>query len=386
MLPLCCLLLLLGFSFSQAATFVEPTNGTRNTNCEYGDTTCATSSHHTGEDFGDNNSLAINASNEGKVVHVENMSVSDHGMGTNIIIEHQLDDGSKIYTSYSHLSSVAEGITEGTCVSIGQNIGTMGESGYGQLHYWSEYRGLPNNSNRHLHFEFKHAAVTCSPWGGSYWGYTPTHPDNYGYANPYSYINVINASTHPDCSTNPQDNSLVRIEDQDPIYWLQNGKAYHVVSFDIINAMSELSGWGGDKIYVYPEDVLEIVPIGNQDEDTFEQGPDFISTNSESNGLLIQLPDDPKVYLIEEGERRWITTENLFVNLGYNWDDVIVVTQSILNLIPEGEPMSSNIDVSLIIDSSGSMGVFFSIQRGKIMITKMGRRSFLKTASTASLG
>lgn len=149
-----------------------------------------------------------------------------------------------------------------------------------------------------------------STWGGGYDGYEKSSTI-YNFEHRGTGIGDILGYLYLTAPF-PQENSLVRIEGQDPIYWLQNGKAYHILSFDIIDAMAELPGWGGDKIYVYPEDVLEIVSPGNQSEDTFEQGPDFISTNPESNDLLIQLTDDPKVYLIEDGERRWITTEAVF--------------------------------------------------------------------------
>lgn len=151
------------------------------------------------------------------------------------------------------------------------------------------------------------------------------------------------------CPTVPQNLSLARIQGQDAIYWLQHEKAYHVLSMEIINDMSSLPGW--DHICDYPEDVLEIIPPGHlQPEGTFLQGPDFISTGPESNGLLIKLPDDPKVYIIENGERRWITTEDVFNDLGYDLDDIIIVSNTLFAdfddpqspiFIPEGDPIYS---------------------------------------------
>ena len=141
-----------------------------------------------------------------------------------------------------------------------------------------------------------------------------------------------------------RDQSLAHIDGNDEVYWLQNGKAYPILEaiqgVQIIQNMSELPRWGISDIIEYTAAELEIRPPGTLPvEDSFEQGPDFISTNSESNGLLIKLSDDPKVYLIEDGERRWITTEAVFNNLGYDGGDVIVITQAILNLIPEGDPL-----------------------------------------------
>ena len=140
--------------------------------------------------------------------------------------------------------------------------------------------------------------------------------------------------------TGPTLPKLARIEGQDPVYWLQNGKAYHVLSFHIIDAMSDLAGWDSNKIDVCPADVLEIRPPDTLPvEDTFEQGSDFIIASPDSDGLLIKLSRDFKVYLIENGERRWITTGDVFIGLGYDRDDIITVTPAILALIPEGDPL-----------------------------------------------
>lgn len=189
-----------------------------------------------------------------------------------------------------------------------------------------------------------YCGATCNWWGGGYDGH-----DGYEKSSP------VDDFEHRDAKDGirydilgylyltpplPQDHSLVRIQGQDPVYWLQNGKAYHVLNMDIINNMSGLSGWGSDQIYEYPADALEIVPPETSPaEGIFVQAPDFISTGSGSNDLLIKLPDDPKIYLIENGQRRWITSEDVFNEQGYDWNDIITVTPSILALIPEGDPI-----------------------------------------------
>ena len=151
------------------------------------------------------------------------------------------------------------------------------------------------------------------------------------------------------------DERLIKSINLPSVYWLQNGKAYHVLynppsdpNFNTISKMSDLPGWGWDKIYVYPESsILEVISQSPADF--------FTTTGSESDDLLIKLPNDPKVYVIKNGERRWITTEATFKALGYNSDDIIIVTQAILDFIPPGDSITINIDVALIIDSSGSM-------------------------------
>lgn len=132
--------------------------------------------YHTGIDY--KGSGDVWAAADGIVVKVEYMNKRDHGMGNNIIIKHILSDCSAIYSTYSHLASIGSNIAENVYVSRGQKIGTKGGSGYGKQHYWST----------HLHFEMKLSPVTGTPSGKLYWGYTKTHPDNYGYRNPNNYF------------------------------------------------------------------------------------------------------------------------------------------------------------------------------------------------------
>lgn len=165
--------------------FGTPTSTSQISGCGYNVKTCFnTTKYHTGIDYSKSSSGTTNvvASNQGKVAYLETMSSGDHGMGNNVIIEHELASGGKIYSSYSHLASIAAGLKVGTPVLKGQTLGTMGGSGSGEANHW----GI------HLHFEIKDKAVTNNPSGtGLYWGYTPSNPDNYGYHNPNSYIGSV---------------------------------------------------------------------------------------------------------------------------------------------------------------------------------------------------
>lgn len=164
-------------------TFGHPTSTAAIGGCSYNAKTCAnTSRYHTGVDY--RNSEAdpyVYASNTGKVVRVEFVG-NDNGMGTNLILEHELASGGKIYTTYSHLSAIEPGIDVGAAVTKGQRIATMGGSGHGESNYWPI----------HLHFEVKDAPVTHNASGpGIHWGYTPSHPDGFGYHNPNSLYGTV---------------------------------------------------------------------------------------------------------------------------------------------------------------------------------------------------
>ncbi len=164
--------------------FGPPTPTPPISTCGFNVNTCArTDRYHTGIDyqrpaFGNQ---AVVAANRGVIARLEVMSPYDQGMGSNLIVEHELEAGERVYSSYSHLASIAEGLREGDTVEKGQVLGIMGGSGYGQGNYWGV----------HLHFEIKDRPVTHSPSGGPYWGYTPTHPSQFGYHNPGDLIGLV---------------------------------------------------------------------------------------------------------------------------------------------------------------------------------------------------
>lgn len=165
-------------------TFARPTSNRQIPNCGYGVMTCANKArHHTAIDYlTSTEDPYVYAANRGKLVRLEVVNWNDMGMGTNVILEHELASGGKIYTTYSHLAYVESGLTVGSLVEKGQRIGRMGGSGNGEPNFWTE----------HLHFEIKDAPVTHNPSGpGIYWGYTPTHPDGFGFHNPNSFFGSV---------------------------------------------------------------------------------------------------------------------------------------------------------------------------------------------------
>lgn len=165
-------------------TFAPPTSTPAIATCGYGVKTCANKNrHHAAIDYrGGDGPVSVHATNHGRVARIERMGWDDCGMGTNIILEHRLESGRRIYSSYSHLASIEPGLRRGHLVAKGQKLGIMGGSGYGQPDYW----GI------HLHFELKDKPVTYNPSGsGEYFGYTPSHPDRYGYHDPNAYFGKV---------------------------------------------------------------------------------------------------------------------------------------------------------------------------------------------------
>src|SRR5215203_5127504 len=138
-------------------TFGRPTSTAVIGGCSYNAKTCAnTSRFHTGVDYRNSETDPyVYASNTGTVIRIEYVNWDDMGMGTNLILEHELASGEKIYTTYSHLSVIEAGVQEGSLVFKGQRIAAMGGSGNGESNYWPI----------HLHFEVKDAPVTHNAAG-----------------------------------------------------------------------------------------------------------------------------------------------------------------------------------------------------------------------------
>ena len=55
------------------------------------------------------------------------------------------------------------------------------------------------------------------------------------------------------------------------------------------------------------------------------------------DGALLRAKDDIKVWVIKNGQKRWIESPEIFNSLGYKWNDIISVEQTELDFYPERE-------------------------------------------------
>lgn len=94
---------------------------------------------------------SIRAAYGGKVIYAGYAS----GNGNHIIIEHTIGTR-KLYSLYSHLSSIASGITANTTVTRGTYLGVMGNTGLG---YSDTTTGV------HLHFQIYDNNYATNPFG-----------------------------------------------------------------------------------------------------------------------------------------------------------------------------------------------------------------------------
>lgn len=59
-----------------------------------------------------------------------------------------------------------------------------------------------------------------------------------------------------------------------------------------------------------------------------------------NDGVLVKVANDPAVFVISAGKKRRITSEDAFLSLGYEWTTIVTTTQKMLDLHPEGDPVS----------------------------------------------
>lgn len=72
-------------------------------------------------------------------------------------------------------------------------------------------------------------------------------------------------------------------------------------------------------------------------------------------GSLRREDSDPKVYLVENGRRRWVTSPAALFDLGKTWADVRVVPDGGTSDLPDGRPIPDGIEMWAALNSGGGM-------------------------------
>jgi len=123
--------------------------------------------------------------------------------------------------------------------------------------------------------------------------------------------------------TQPQgrpNGTLIKYPDEPGVYLVENGKKRPFKSGEVFTNLG--FKW---------EDVIEI-PIS-------EEYPTGEIITGRLDGTLIKYPDEPGVYLVENGKKRPFKSGEVFTNLGFKWEDVIEI------------PSDENYPTGAVIDS-----------------------------------
>jgi hypothetical protein len=112
--------------------------------------------------------------------------------------------------------------------------------------------------------------------------------------------------------------ALLQNKDGQEIYFVQNGIKQIVISPEIMKSRFN------DK---------KIIKVGLNELAGFETGEPV----KFRDGDLVSAVNDPKVYVISNGFRRWLKSEKVFAKFGYKWDNMITTSQAAVELHPLGE-------------------------------------------------
>ncbi|MCK4592831.1 hypothetical protein KAT63_05365, partial [Candidatus Parcubacteria bacterium] len=81
------------------------------------------------------------------------------------------------------------------------------------------------------------------------------------------------------------------------------------------------------------------VELVDQDEaDTYSDGDPI----NYIDGTIVQEEGTPEVYVIENGEKKHIKDPNSFVGLGYSWNNIVKVKRGVLGLFRKGVDLKAN--------------------------------------------
>jgi len=78
-----------------------------------------------------------------------------------------------------------------------------------------------------------------------------------------------------------------------------------------------------------------IKTISQQELDQYQLGALIVSLQH-PNGSLVRFSDSSKIYLIENGQKRWIPSVEIFLAQKYVFDLVVVANPSLRNQYPDG--------------------------------------------------
>jgi len=119
-----------------------------------------------------------------------------------------------------------------------------------------------------------------------------------------------------------RDGSLVRVGAA-TYYFIEDGGKRLIMNKEVFETLGFVDEWAYP---VMPEDVVDYPDLSA-----------IIDSTTKLNNVLVKYPNDNKVYLIEDGQKRWIIDSVSFNRNHYRWDRIITIP--VLEIYPDGEPV-----------------------------------------------
>lgn len=85
---------------------------------------------------------------------------------------------------------------------------------------------------------------------------------------------------------------------------------------------------------------------------------DLREVNSHANGSLVKSAQNPRVYLLDQGRKRWIEHQDIFWSLGYDFDQLLMISSDELNSYPNGSAISQVGEVRAAWDGMERLWMF----------------------------
>ena len=123
-----------------------------------------------------------------------------------------------------------------------------------------------------------------------------------------------------DVDTSPVE-QLLRDTSNGGIYYAKDGKKYPIIDQDIIDIN-------------YPN-----LAITNATQSQLNDLQKLLPAKIK-DGTLVKSPNSGQVYVISDGQRRWIENEETFIELGYSWSNIQEVNDRVFKLHKTGSPIN----------------------------------------------
>ena len=120
---------------------------------------------------------------------------------------------------------------------------------------------------------------------------------------------------------------LAKTNDDDKIYYLQNGKKYLISSVDIF----KINGWSWNQIKTVPSSTLQECALA---------GELTIYQPKPEKYQLVKTKKDNNIFLIQDGEKILLGNKNSLKQYGYQKENIAEVDEDWLNKFPEGKLVS----------------------------------------------
>lgn len=170
------------------------------------------------------------------------------------------------------------------------------------------------------------------------------------------------------------DGSLLQVQGTPGVYLIQNGKKRPFLS---------------RTAFISNYDPKKIIIVSKSDIDVYENGFPI----KFANYSLIKSPDG-RIYMIDGNQKRYITSPEVFRNIGFNPDEVIDVTLQDLSLYEDGEDITlkSTFPTGALLQSKETGGISFvqngvrhSIWSKEILNSRFKNKQIIKTDQASIL-